>query len=311
MEFHTNKPKTERDPEVAQAPPPDQSRYLRRKATQKLRKSHFASRGLVNVLRVFARLGVFLFALAFLLSIFVFAWYSDKFTLRNITIQGCRQLDAKKLEAIVRESFPPNLLQLNLQQVRNRLESETWAKSVEIRRILPSDLLIYVQERIPSVILEMQGDLLLADEDGVLLDKYDPKYGKLDVAVFKGVLGENPEEYRLYQEENSTRIRLGLKLLSDLESGSPAYTKDISEVDLSEKSNLKVLLVDDTAEIQLGDRDFLKRFRTLMSNLSQYRDLKSQYTEISSVDLRFDGQIIYRPKKPATGHTVPVAESKQ
>jgi cell division septal protein FtsQ len=308
MEIHTDKPRTEQDLEIA--PAPDQSRYLRRKATQKLRKSHFASRRLMGALRIIAKLGAFLVVVAFLISILKYAYNSDRFALRNVTFYGCKQLDAKRLEGIIRENFSSNLLRTDLNQVRSLLEDETWAKRVEIRRVLPADLLVYVQERVPSVILEMQGELVLADDDGVILDKYDTKYGKLDVPVFRGVLGDNPEGYRLYQEENSARIRLGQKLLSDLESGSPAYTRDISEVDLSDKSNLKVLLVDDTAEIFLGDRDFLKRFRLLMSNLAQYRELKSQYADIASVDLRFDGQIIYRPKRPPNAHAMPVAETK-
>jgi hypothetical protein len=88
---------------------------------------------------------------------------------------------------------------------------------------------------------------------------------------------------------------LGRKMLADLESGSPAFSRAVSEVDLSDRSNLRILLVDDLAEISLGDRDFLKRFRTLMSNLSQYQEVKAQY-EIGSIDLRFDDQIIYRPR---------------
>jgi cell division septal protein FtsQ len=168
---------------------------------------------------------------------------------------------------------------------------------------------IYVKERIPSVILEMRGELMLADDDGVLLDKYDPKYGNLDVPVFKGVLGEDAESYRMYQDENTARIHVALRMLSDLESGSPLYGKNISEVDISDKNNLKVLLVDDTAEVLLGERDYLKRFRTLMSNLDQYRELKSQYNDIASVDLRFDGQIVYRPRRTAAvgsgGETTP------
>lgn len=308
MEIHTNKSRTEQDLEVS--PTADQSKYLRRNASQKLRKSHFASRRLMGTLRMVARLGAVVLVLAFLLSIFVYAYNSDRFALHNVTVYGCKQLDAKRLEGIIRENFSSNLLRIDLKKVQSLLENETWVKRVEIRRVLPSDLLIYVQERVPSVILELQGELMLADDGGVLIDRYNPKYGRLDVPVFKGVLGHSPEEYRLYQEENSARIRLGLNLLSDLESGSPAYTKNISEVDLSDKSNLKVLLMDDTAEVFLGDRDFLKRFRTMMSNLTNYRDVKAQYTDISVVDLRFDGQIVYRPKRAAGEQKVPVAEAK-
>ena len=66
------------------------------------------------------------------------------------------------------------------------------------------------------------------------------------------MLGENAEDYRLYQEENSDRIHLGLKMLSELESGCLALTQKISEVDISDPENLKILLVDDTAEVILG-----------------------------------------------------------
>jgi len=38
-------------------------------------------------------------------------------------------------------------------------------------------------------------------------------------------------------------------MLSDLDSGSALYASNISEVDISDTSNLRVLLVDDTVEV--------------------------------------------------------------
>ena len=62
------------------------------------------------------------------------------------------------------------------------------------------------------------------------------------------------------------------------------------------------LSMDDTAEIYLGDRDYLKRFRTLMENQNQYHELKNQYAEFSSIDMRFDGIIAYRPTTANAEH---------
>jgi cell division protein FtsQ len=276
------------DPQAA----PDTSRYLRRKPTQKVRKG---ARRVAALVRGLGKL-VFLLGLgAFLLEIFNYAYTSEKFRVRAVTFVGCKRLDTAELEWRIRASVPSNILMIDLGKVRALAESEPWVKQAEIRRVLPSDLVLYVRERVPSVILQMNNGLFIADDEGVLLDRYDPKYGKLDAPVFRGLLGENPEGYRLYQEENSARMGLGRKMLADLESGSPAFSRAVSEVDLSDPSNLRILLVDDLAEISLGDRDFLKRFRTLMSNLSQYQEVKAQY-EIGSIDLRFDDQIIYRPR---------------
>ena len=36
-----------------------------------------------------------------------------------------------------------------------------------------------------------------------------------------------------------------------------------------------------------------------MSNLSQYQELRGKYSEIGSIDLRFEGQIVYRPLRAA------------
>jgi hypothetical protein len=148
--------------------------------------------------------------------------------------------------------------------------------------------------------LEMNGELMVADEDGVLLGKYGPQLGKLDVPVFKGVFGDDPETYQLYQEENAARIRQGLLLMSEIMSGSSQYAKIISEVDISDQNNLKLLLVDDTAEVYIGNKDYLERFKKFVNNPNEYQKLKTQYNAIDTIDLRFDHKIVYSVKQAQT-----------
>ncbi len=295
----TSKP---REATSARIVPPDSSRHAHKKATNKLGKGHIAGRRLVTALKTIGKLGAFMLLVFCLLSVFVYAYTSDKFDLRKVTFHGCKASNPTALESVVRKNFPVNVLRIDLYRLRARLEKEPWVKRVEIRRILPSDLIIYVQERTPSAIIEFHGELMIADQDGIMLDRYDPKYGKLDVPVFKGVMGKDAEDYLLYQAENSTRIRRGLQMLSEIEAGSPAEAKKISEVDISDPDNLKILLVDDTAEVFLGEKDYQKRFSTLMTNMQQYQELKNQYSEIESIDLRVEGNIIYRPRRAGTGN---------
>ena len=280
--------------------PPEKSREPRKKSSQRLSKSYGGRRRVVAVLKISAQISLCLALAGLVAGCFYFAHTSESFSLRTITIEGCNHTDPQGLESMIRRNFPMNLLRIDLPSLRTRLEQESWIKRAEIRRILPSDLVIKLQERVPSVILEIAGDLMVADSEGILLDRYDRKYGNLDVPVFQGLLGSDPESYRASQEENGTRVRLGAKLLAELESGSSSYAKEISEVDVSEKSNLRILLVDDTAEIYLGDKDFLKRFRRLLSNMDNYRDLKARYGDIVYVDLRVDGSIIYKPRAEVT-----------
>lgn len=291
MEFKTDRSREDRDIEIV--PPPDRARPQRKKTNQKLGKGAIAGRRFVAVIKAFGKLCVFLLMAVFMLSVFIYAYTSEKFNLRTVTFLGCKELDPTRLEEVVRQSFPANILRIDLRLLKARLEQETWVRQVEIRRVLPSDLIIYVEERTPSIILELRGELMIADRDGTLLDAYDPKYGKLDVPVFKGVLGEDADSYRLYKEENAARIRQGLSMLNEIDAGSSLYSHNISEIDISNQSNLKILLVDDTAEVLLGDKDYLKRYRMLMDNLSRYQELKSKGNDIATVDLRFGRKIIY------------------
>jgi cell division protein FtsQ len=277
-------------------PPPDRAQNGRKKASRKQGKNRMAGRRFVSALKTLGKISAFLLMAAFILSVFVYAYTSEKFNLRHVTFYGCKETNPRELEKIIRKDFPPNILHIDLQQLKTRLEKETWARHVEIRRVLPSDLVIYVQERSPSVILEFHNELMVADQDGTMLGRYDPAFGKLDMPVFKGVRGEDFENYRLYQEENVARIQQGIAMLSEIDGGMPGYTKRISEVDISDPENLKIMLVDDTAEIYLGGDDFLKRFRTFINNMGEYQKLKNQFSEFASIDLRYKGEIVYRPR---------------
>ena len=297
MQIKTGKSEERRTGTV---PPPDKSRR-RKKAHQKLGKGPITGRRYVSALRTLGKVGSFLLLVSLVLAIFIYADTSGKFDLSDVAFYGCKEVDSKQLEEIIRNDFPANILRIDLPQLKSRLEKETWVKQAEIRRVLPSKLAIYIQERIPSIILEIQNDLMIADKDGIILGRYASKFGKLDVPVFRGVLGEDAENYRLYQEENTARIQQAVLMLSELESGPSNYTKKISEVDISDPKNLKIMLVDDTAEVYLGGENFLERFTTFMRNRDEYEKLKNQYEEFASIDLRFEDQIIYRPRRSEDG----------
>ncbi len=294
MEIKTNRTREVQSSGII--PPPDKARR-RKRAAQKVGNGHIAGRRFLSLLKTLGKLGAFMFGAVVLFAICIYAYGSGLFNLREVSIYGCKEADPKHMEEIIRQHFPKNVLRIDLHQLKDRLEKAAWIKHVEIRRVLPSDLVIYVQERIPTVILEIHNELMIADDEGTLLGRYDPRFGKLDVPVFTGVLGDDPGTYPLYLEENSARIRQGLDMLSEIESGSPQYPKYISEVDVSDRKNLKIMLVDDTAEISLGDKDYLKRFRTLMKYMDKYQELKSQNNVIASIELRVDGQIVFQPPR--------------
>ena len=290
MEIRTNKPRDARNTRIV--PPPDKARP-RKKTSQKLGSGPLSGRRIIAVLKTLGKLCVLLLAGTIMVSVFIYAYNADTFNLLHVRIDGCKELNPAQLEALIRGEFPANLFRMDLREVKTRLEQETWVQRAEIRRVLPSDLIIYIQERTPSVILEMREALMVADKDGVLLGPYDPKFGKLDVPVFKGLMGDDAETYSLYQDENAARIRQGLEMLAEIEAGMPQSTKIISEVDVEDKKDLKIMLVNETAEVRLGEKDYLKRFRKFINNPGEYKRLKDENFEIGTIDLTLDRHILF------------------
>jgi cell division protein FtsQ len=306
MEIKTGKAHS--DPESAAIEvPPDRGRLARKKTAQKAVRGRSLGARLMDLFKVLAGVSMIAMLVLAAFASYRYACTTDILRVHTIKIDGCRHADPGKLEALVRQNLPQNILQVDLSELRARLEREPWVLRVEIRRILPETLKIHVVERIPSVIAEIGGELQLLDNEGVLLDRYGPNYGKLDVPVISGLKGDSVEAYRVLQEENSARIKVGIEVLTELASGAPEWTRAISEIDLSDTENVKVLLVDDTAEVYLGNSDFLKKIQMFMTNISQYQEYKAEGKDIAVIDLRFDRQIVYTLRHaavvPAAGKT--------
>jgi cell division protein FtsQ len=74
--------------------------------------------------------------------------------------------------------------------------------------------------------------------------------------------------------------------------------KQLSEVDLSDPENVKVTANDPggTMVVHLGAQDFLPRYKLYVTHIAEWRQ---QFQNVQSVDLRYEGQVIVNPDKPA------------
>jgi cell division protein FtsQ len=95
------------------------------------------------------------------------------------------------------------------------------------------------------------------------------------------------------------------ELVRQLDSGGARYSKDISEVDLSDPEDVKVLAASPSGEVlvHLGSGDYLSRYKIYLTHVQQWRQ---QFDKLESVDLRYDGQIIVNPDLQGMAHQPPL-----
>ena len=209
-----------------------------------------------------------------------------RFQLEQIQYQGLVHLDRHALDALIYQSASKNLMFVDLDRIRDLVESESWVREATVRRKLPDQLVIHIRERQAVALAAIDNELYVVDEGGVILDRPGPSHQSIDQPIVRGLMNAARENA---QEENMLRMQVYLRVMEELAS----HNRSISEVDVEIPEQVAVLPADDPIPIRLGDDDFLMRYETFMSQKDLYDRLKEEYGTIESVDVTYDNKIIF------------------
>lgn len=210
---------------------------------------------------------------------------------RDVTVSGNHVVSsADVVNAIglgsAAQSLPVPMFRIDLAEVRKRIEAIPWIESATIARVFPDSLLVTVTERTPIAYANVDGRIELVDGNGVLLDMRQSKSTPLPVVY--GLDGAGDASQRKQQlapyEEFSGAARSALE-----EAGW-----SVSEVDVSNTDDLRVLLVKDHGTIlaHFGSRDYGARASAFATAVPR---ILARSPRIDSVDLRFRGEVVVVP----------------
>jgi cell division protein FtsQ len=110
------------------------------------------------------------------------------------------------------------------------------------------------------------------------------------------------------QSTRAARMKTYGELVKQLDSGGAHYSQDLSEVDLSDAEDVKVLANDAGGEVlvHLGSSDYLERFKIYKGHAQEWRQ---QFARLDSVDLRYEHQIVVNPDLQGAVKEPPLAMS--
>jgi cell division protein FtsQ len=126
------------------------------------------------------------------------------------------------------------------------------------------------------------------DAAGVLMELPLATRRKFSFPVIVGMSASEPLSTR------AARMKTYNDLMRQLDSAGGHYSQDLSEVDLSDGDDVKVVANDPQGAVlvHLGSTNFLERYKVYVSHLQEWRQ---QFNPVESVDLRYDRQIIVNP----------------
>jgi cell division protein FtsQ len=210
----------------------------------------------------------------------------------NIEILGDRNVTRGQVLDVLGADIDRNIFFVSLDEQKKQLESIPWVESATVMRLLPNRLRIELRERVPVAFVDINRRIALIDAHGVIMDMPPGSQNTFSFPVVIGTSENEPLSTR------AARMKIYNQLVRELDSSGSAYSRDLSEVDLSDPDDVKVMVADPKGAVllHLGSSDFLDRYRLYVQHIQEWR---TQFAHVESIDLRYAGQVIMNPDSAA------------
>ena len=217
----------------------------------------------------------------------------------DIEIAGLQHVTRAQVMEVMGGDIGRNTFFVPLSQRKVQLEQIPWVESASVMRFVPNRLRVEIQERTPVAFARLGSKILLIDAAGMLMDL--PTIGNKKYS-FPVVLGMNPREPL---STRAPRMKIYNEVVSQLDSGGAHYSQDLSEVDLSDSDDVKVLVDDPQGQVlvHLGPSNYLDRYKIYVAHVQEWRQ---QFSKLESADLRYDRQIVVNPDLGGTVKQAPL-----
>ena len=205
----------------------------------------------------------------------------------NIGATGLTEVSRAEMLPVFGEDIGRNIFFVPLSVRRKQLEQISWVERATVMRLLPDQIRVAVVERTPVAFTRHGQQIGLVDANGVLLNMSAATMTKRHYSfpVLTGIDAGDPLASR------RARVAVYLRLMSELDAGGKHYSEQISEIDLTDPEDARVLMPEQGADIlaHFGEDHFLERYERYKAHIAEWRQ---QYPHLASVDLRYDNQVV-------------------
>ena len=240
----------------------------------------------------------------------------SRFLIRGVdSIQsaGLSQVSRDEMLPVFGEDIGKNIFFVNLGERRKQLEQIPWVEHATVMRLLPDQIRVNVVERTPIAFVRQGQQIGLVDADGILLTMPAAMMTQhhFSFPVVTGIDGGDPQPSR------HARMAVYQQLIHDLDAGGQHLSEQISEIDLTDPEDARVLMPEQGGDIlaHFGDEQFLARYQRYKAHIAEWRQ---QYPHLAAVDLRYDQQVVLEMKPgadtgtpAASGQSVTLASNGQ
>jgi cell division protein FtsQ len=205
----------------------------------------------------------------------------------NIQATGLTQVSRAEMLPVFGEDIGRNIFFVPLKERRKQLEAIPWVQRATVMRLLPDQIRVTVVEREPVAFVRHGQQIGLVDADGVLLTMAPAMMAQhhYSFPVVTGIVPADPLSMR------RARMAVYERLLAELDANNQHLSEQLSEIDLTDPQDARVLMPEQGTDIlgHFGDDRFLERYQRYKAHIAEWRQ---QYPKLAAVDLRYDNQVV-------------------
>lgn len=212
-------------------------------------------------LKLMALAGLVLIGSYLLLTGPLLSLYGDYryFRIHEIEISGCRMISNDELKKYAGLSYEMNMMTLDPQVIRMRLQDHPWVQTASVKRIWPDGLEVSIKEQRPQALVVEKGgkQLSYVNNSGTVFAPIELGQ-ELDFPVITGTDSTHTEEEKKGMIATAS---LFLRLAEQNNPNLPA--QDISEIHFTEEGELILYLVEHPFPIYFGKEDIKRKYTQL------------------------------------------------
>jgi cell division protein FtsQ len=207
------------------------------------------ARVLKKVRRIASIVGIVAGGIGLAFGTHYYLTHSPRFALREVIVNGAKRLTS---ESVITESglqMGENLVSMDLEKVKERIEQDPWIDHAILRRKLPSTIELDVVERAPVAIASLANGTYLATADGV---------------CFKRVEGSDPSDFPVItglgdvandSDSASKEIAKAIELSREIERVG-LYGGHVEELAIEDDGGISAVIGSRGVRLVFGDDNF-------------------------------------------------------
>jgi cell division protein FtsQ len=280
--------------------------FLRKKKRKNYRKSRKSTernkflRGMGLVLKSIVAVAGLVLTTACFILVHDLVTQSDYFAARQISIEGMQRLTPEHIARQARVRPGDNILAVNLSLVRKRLLAHPWIAEAEIRREIPSRLIIRIKEHKALALVDV-GQKFLINRQGQIFKAWNPT-DPADLPVISGldisdltVWGQPQPSENNGAPAPSASFKAVMQVLQmGLQQGSILPNRLVRQIKVDRQIGLTLFAFDGVKVINLGYSDYPGKYHMLAKLFSYFRR-QPNIMDFDRIDLNNLERVVVHP----------------